>query len=89
MGCKSTSDNDNNFGGYVGLGFGYYKVSISQSSYSNFSGASYGPIVRGGIRFGSANESWNGHGVTVGVFYKKGLEKDKLNTFGFNVLLDL
>ncbi len=88
IGCKSTIDNENNFGGYFGLGFGYYKVNISHSSYSDFNGASYGPIARAGVRFSSSNENWYGHGITVGLFYKKGLEKDKFTTIGFNVLLD-
>ncbi|MEP7372684.1 MAG: hypothetical protein ABI675_04795 [Chitinophagaceae bacterium] len=89
IGCKSTIDNEQTFGGYLGLGFGYYKVSISNSQYSDFKGATYGPIFRGGVRIGSAKESWKGHGLTIGVYYKKGLEKDKLTTIGFNVLLDV
>lgn len=89
IGCKSTMDNEKYFGGYFGLGFGYYKVTISQSQYSDYKGATYGPLVRGGVRIGSSNESWKGHAVTIGVFYKKGIEKDKLTTIGFNVLLDL
>lgn len=89
IGCKSTMDNQNNFGGYFGVGFGYYKVSISGSQYSNYDGATYGPIVRGGIRLGSSSESWGGHGLTIGMFYKKGMEANKLNTIGFNVLYDL
>jgi hypothetical protein len=89
IGCKSTPDNENNFGGYFGLGFGYYKVTISKSQYSDFKGATYGPIFRGGVRIGSEKESWKGHGLTIGVYYKKGLEKDKLTTIGFNVLLDI
>ena len=89
IGCKSTRANEKKFGGYFGVGFGYYKVSISGSQYSDFKGATYGPIFRGGVRFGSSKESWNGHAVTIGIFYKKGLEKDKLNTVGFNVLYDL
>lgn len=88
IGCKSTSENDETFGGYFGIGFGYYKVNISQSQYSDFKGATYGPLFRGGVRIGSERESWNGRGVTVGLFYKKGLESSKLSTFGFNVLLD-
>ena len=63
-------------------------MSISQSQYSDFKGATYGPLFRGGVRIGSERESWNGRGVTVGLFYKKGLESSKLSTFGFNVLLD-
>ncbi len=89
IGCKSTRENEQTFGGYFGLGFGYYKVNISQSSYSDFKGATYGPLVRAGVRIGSSNESWNGHAITIGLFYKKGMEKDKLTTIGFNVLLDL
>ncbi len=89
IGCKSTMENERNFGGYVGAGFGYYKVNISKSVYSDFNGSTYGPIVRGGVRFSSSKEGWNGHGISVGVFYKKGLEKDKLNTVGFNVFFDL
>jgi len=89
IGCKSTSENENNFGGYFGVGFGYYKVSISQSAYSDFKGATYGTMFRGGVRVGSSSESWQGHALTIGVFYKKGLEKDKLSTIGFNVLVDL
>lgn len=88
FGCKSTIENERKFGGYLGLGFGYYKVSISGSQYSDFKGATYGPLFRGGVRIGSSNESWGGHAITIGVFYKKGLEKEKLNTIGFNVLYD-
>ena len=89
IGCKSTKENENNFGGYFGVGFGYNKVNISESSYSDFNGASYGPLFRAGFRFGSSNESWNGHGLTAGVYYKIGLDKDKLHTIGFNILYDL
>lgn len=88
FGNKSTPDNEQNFGGYFGLGFGYYKVSVSQSAFSNYNGATYGPMARAGVRIGSSREGWNGHGFTVGVFYKKGLEKQQLNTFGFNVFYD-
>lgn len=89
IGCKSTSENEKTFGGYFGVGFGYYKLSISGSEYSDFKGASYGPLFRGGVRLGSSKESWNGHAITIGLFYKKGMEKDKLTTIGFNVLYDL
>lgn len=87
FGCNATRDADKSFGGYVGLGYSYYWVNISGSQYSDFKGASYGPTVRGGVRF--SNENWEGRGVTVGAFYKKGMEKNKLNTIGFHVLYDL
>jgi hypothetical protein len=89
IGCKSTKDNDKNFGGYFGVGFGYNKVNISGSSYSDFDGSSYGPLFRAGFRFGSSNESWNGHGITAGAYYKIGIDQSKLYTIGFNVLYDL
>ncbi len=88
LGFKSTSETSNYFGGYFGAGFGYYHVSITGSQYSNFDGSTYGPLVRGGVRIGSSNESWGDHGLTIGIFYKKGLEETKFNTFGFNVLYD-
>lgn len=89
IGCKSTMENDRNFGGYFGVGFGYNKVTISESSYSDFNGSSYGPLFRAGFRFGSSSESWNGHGLTAGAYYKIGIDKNKLYTIGFNVLYDL
>ncbi len=89
IGCKSTMENDRNFGGYFGVGFGYNKVTISESSYSDFNGSSYGPLFRAGFRFGSSNERWNGHGLTAGAYYKIGIDKNKLYTIGFNILYHL
>ena len=89
IGCKSSYDNEGTFGGYFGLGFGYSHMSISESSYMDFKGTSYGPMVRAGIRIGSDSESWADHAITLGFSFKKGLEKEKLNTFGLSVLLDL
>ncbi len=86
IGCKSTKDNDRSFGGYVGAGFGYYKINISNSEYSNYNGATYGPMVRGGVRFKLPN--WDSYALTIGMYYKKGMEADKLTTIGFNVLYD-
>ena len=89
IGCKSTAENEKHFGVYFGAGFSYYKVNISHSAYSNFDGATYGPLARAGCRIGSSNENWGGHAITIGLFYKKGLEKTKFNTFGAHVLYDL
>ncbi len=85
IGCKSTPDNENSFGGYLGAGFGYYKINISNSSYLNYSGATYGPLLRGGFRFRLPSDS---HPISIGMYYKSGMESDKLKTFGFNVLYD-
>lgn len=85
MGCKSTPENEDNFGGYFGAGFGYMYTGwtdAGETSHAN----TYGPMVRGGIRFGSGQGRWH---TTVGLFYKLGLESQKYKTFGFNVLMDL
>ena len=86
IGFKSTNENDKKFGGYFGVGFGYFKVSVSGSQYSDFKGAAYGPLFRSGIRFFLPKDNT---ALTVGMYYKKGLEKSRLNTIGFNVLYDL
>jgi hypothetical protein len=90
IGCKSTIENHKNFGEYFGVGFGYYHVGISNSSYSNFNGTTYGPIIRSGIRFRLARSVDNGFtsAITMGLFYKMGLEAAKINTFGVNVMKD-
>jgi hypothetical protein len=41
---------------------------------------------RAGIRF--SKDDWNGKAVTIGLFYKRGMEDAKLQTIGFNVLAD-
>lgn len=89
IGCKSTRENEKSFGGYLGLGFGFYHINISQSQYSNFNGSIYGPLFRGGFRFGGDNDFWKGQHMTIGFFYKIGIEKDKLTTIGINLLYDL
>lgn len=89
VGCKSSYDNESTFGGYFGVGFGYSHVSISNSSYMDFKGTTYGPMARAGIRIGSLSENWGDQAITIGFSFKKGLEKEKLNTFGLSVLLDL
>ena len=88
FGYKSTLENDSRVGGYLGAGFGYYRITVSKSSYSDFTGVSYGPMARAGFRFTTPRNRENGHGVTVGLFYKKGLEKEKFNTYGCNVYFD-
>lgn len=86
FGNKSTLDNGRGFGGYAGIGYGYSKVQISGSSYSDFRGAVYGPLVRAGVRFGSASPAWNGHSLDIGLYLKKGMGSDNLYVGGFNIL---
>ncbi|MBX3242466.1 MAG: hypothetical protein KIT80_04950 [Chitinophagaceae bacterium] len=88
FGYKSTPDNDSRVGGYLGAGFGYYGITVSKSTYSDFTARSYGPMIRAGFRFSTPRDRENGHGITVGFFYKKGLESEKFNTYGCNVYFD-
>lgn len=89
IGFKSTTNNDHTFGIYFGAGFGFNQVTITKTSNLGYNGISYGPLFRAGVRIGSQNESWQGNGLTIGIFYKKGMEKEKMDSFGFNVLVDL
>jgi hypothetical protein len=83
MGCKSTPDNEDRFGSYLGAGFGF--MYTGWSSYENDKAISYGPLARVGIRLAGREQNWH---MTVGVFFKYGVEKEKYKTFGFNVLSD-
>lgn len=89
IGCKSTPDNESTFGTYFGAGFGYHKTIIKASENSDFKGATYGPLVRAGVRFGPPQEIFRGQAITVGLYFKKGIEKSKTTTFGFSALVDL
>jgi len=85
IGAKSTRENEDKFGGYFGGGFGYSHSSWSFDGYSDFKANSYGPIIRGGVRFGFPSANL---GMTIGLSYKIGLETEKFRTFGLALLLD-
>ena len=87
IGCKSTPKNEKKFGGYVGAGFGYTYTSWSFDGKSNSRASSYGPLVRGGFRFGFPSSD-KGQGFTVGLFYKIGLEVESYKTVGCNLFID-
>ncbi|RPD51389.1 hypothetical protein [Paracnuella aquatica] len=89
IGAKSTPDNGSMYGAYFGAGFGYHKTIIQASETSDFNGATYGPIIRAGFRLAPPQEIFKGQGVTVGVYFKKGIERSKTNTLGFSALVDL
>lgn len=77
-------------GGYIGAGFGYNKISISKTSNSNFTGVSYGPLFRTGIRFGNKKDaSWGNKAIEINFYFKPGLEKEKYTSFGSAILLNL
>ncbi len=84
IGCKSTRSNLKKFGGYFGTGFSYFQVFNS----IDFRGSTYGPLVRGGLRFLFSQTRMAGNALSVGLFYKKGLETVKASTIGLNALWD-
>src|SRR6478735_5250691 len=89
IGLKSTEDNDNGFGGYIGAGFSYYHVGMSESMSADFNGTTYGPLLRGGVRFHIPSKNDDPKVMSLGIFYKKGMESTKLTTIGFNLIVDL
>lgn len=88
IGCNAVPNSESNFGGYFGVGFGYYSVKLTGSEYSDFTGTSYGPLVRGGIRFPISRQGYSTNSITIGAYYKKGLEKSRLNTIGLDIFYD-
>jgi hypothetical protein len=87
IGAKSTPDHEGTFGGYFGAGYGYALTSIKFEDDSKIKANSHGPLLRGGFRFGFPS-SGTAIGMTVGLYYKMGLETEKFKTFGFNILVD-
>jgi|GEM_PF-642118 len=87
IGCKSTPKNEKKFGGYVGAGFGYTYTSWSFDDKSSARANSFGPLIRGGFRFGFPSSD-KGQGFTVGLYYKFGLESEHYKTIGCNLLID-
>jgi hypothetical protein len=86
IGKKSSAENEQGFGGYFGGGFGYTFTNWSDGSSTNKIN-SYGPILRGGVRFGTFDNSPN-VGICIGLSYKIGLETEKFRTYGIQVLAD-
>lgn len=85
IGCRSTLDNEKSVGGYFGAGFSYLYTSYQLNGGEGSTLKNYGPLGRAGIRFSSGEGKWH---TTVGLFYKIGLEKEKLKAVGFNVYFD-
>ncbi len=86
IGRKSTMENEESFGWYVGTGFGYQYTNWTDG-YSNEKLNSYGPLLRAGIRFGGGFNHPD-RATTVGLSFKPGLEKSKFKTFGIAVLTE-
>ena len=84
-GRKSSRENEDRFGWYVGTGFSYTLTYFSDSD-ENLN--SYGPLIRAGIRFGAGSKNPD-RATTIGFSFKPGLEKTKYKTFGIAVLTEL
>lgn len=87
FGMKSTPENADKPGAYLGAGFGYTITNWTDGS-STENQNSYGPIFRGGIRFGAGERKHPDWGLTIGLSYKIGLETAKNKTYGLAVLWD-
>lgn len=86
IGRKSTIENEDSFGWYIGTGFGYQYTNWTDGS-STDKLNSYGPLLRAGIRFGSG-ANWPDRATTVGFSFKPGLDKNKFKTFGIAALME-
>lgn len=87
IGCKSSPENESMFGGYIGTGFGYSYTNFNAGDGYKYDTRSYGPLFRGGVRFGFG--AGTNLGLTLGFFFKPGLEKEKFKTYGMNLFFDL
>jgi len=86
-GRKSSPDNEDSFGWYIGTGFSYTLTNWTTGS-STDKLNSYGPLVRFGVRFGGGSNRPE-RATTVGLSFKPGLEKTKFKTIGIAVLMEL
>jgi hypothetical protein len=81
-GLKSTKENENNFGYFVGGGISYGYIGLYYDK-QTFKISTYGPMVYSGVRFPIKNEV-----LSVGLFFRYGLEKEKLKTYGLKLMKD-
>ena len=84
IGSRSTGDNYNHIGAYIGAGYDYEHINIFGTTYSNTKITSMGPIARVGYRWCTRQNN----GITIGAFFKQGTEKDRLQTIGLSILVD-
>ena len=84
IGAGSSDKNESIVGGFVGAGFGlthanhkFTYTSPGWTGVERYKGTSYGPVVHAGFRY--AHYKWD---LTIRLFYKRGLEEQKFQTFG-------
>lgn len=84
VGAGSSDKAESLVGGFIGAGFGLTHAD-QKNNYSapgwtgveRYKGTSFGPVVHTGFRY--AHYKWD---FTIRLFYKKGLEEQKFQTFG-------
>lgn len=85
-GRKSSPDNEDSFGWYIGTGFSYTFTNWTTGGSTDRLN-SYGPVVRFGVRFGGGSNRPE-RATTVGLSFKPGLEDTKFKTFGIAALME-
>lgn len=85
MGYRSSFHNSDTVGTYVGLGFSYRYVNWTFDK-DHPQANSYGPFLRCGVHFAFKRHI---EGMSLGMFYKVGLEEQKYKAYGLDVYLDL
>jgi hypothetical protein len=79
-----------NTGWYFGLGAGISYTGADGESIDENSGVSYGPMGRAGFRFGVYSRKKDQYkALSIGLYYKHGLEEAKWRTAGFHIMADL
>ena len=85
-GRKSTPDNEDSFGWYIGSGFSYTLTNWTDGN-STEKLNSYGPLVRFGVRFGGGSNHPE-RATTVGLSFRPGMENTRFKTLGIAVLTE-
>lgn len=86
IGAGSSDKSESIVGGFFGAGFGlthadqkYTYTTPGWGGVERYKGTSYGPVVHTGFRYAHYK-----YDLTIRFFYKKGMEKQKFQTFGIS-----
>jgi hypothetical protein len=81
-GLKSTRNNENKFGYFVGGGISYGYIGLYYDKKTN-NITTYGPMIYSGIRLPVLKQV-----LSIGLFFRYGLETEKLKTYGLKLMRD-
>jgi hypothetical protein len=81
-GLRSTKENESTFGYFAGGGFSYGYVGLYYDK-KTLNINTYGPMLYSGVRFPVKNQV-----MSIGLFFRYGLETEKLKTFGLKMMRD-